>query len=619
MAHDCLVSVPLAKEAALALVDAIEPYMVWQSGTNLADIVSDPAYKDPPADYFYPPHDIFAYLASVKTNLQNDQYANEYEFQQDLYQIWARSHDGHFVFYPDLLTKAFEWARQLGLVSISKDGSSLPEIKTFEDVLSSPSTASVVTKINGVDAVTYVGNLIYQASLNQDADAAYNSTFFKKVFNASGIGDGYFSSGGRARYVYPSADTTFTFANGTVITLNNIAMVKGDFAGVVDGPSFFTRFCNATGTAEPSEPAVAVKSSGAGVVAPGYPTPIEITLDGVVSGYYLNGTGYEDVAVMSLLSFESEDFIEFQQIEQKFLADAVRDGKTKLIVDLSANGYILQGYDLFRQLFPSIIQGGYTRWRESDIFLTVAEIFSAQSANFTPISASVENINQYEATFNKGYDLNFTNQPFLTFEDKFAPHVYKGDNYTDPLTTSDPNFGVGTNITGFNSRTNFTQPFLPENIILLLDGFCASICTIFTEFMRTQAGVKSIAMGGRPTAGLIQGVGGIKGAESLGWSNVLGYAKDVNQTATPDQEKVLARLTDIPISRSSSSGLNVRDNILPDHVNDGLPAQYVVEYSECRLYYTEPMVTDVTATWRLLLMLLSMGRNALQDRCRREI
>jgi hypothetical protein len=64
-----------------------------------------------------------------------------------------------------------------------------------------PSTALVVTKINGVDAVTYVRNWIYQALLNQDADAAYNSMFFKKAFNASGIGDGYFSSGGRARYI----------------------------------------------------------------------------------------------------------------------------------------------------------------------------------------------------------------------------------------------------------------------------------------------------------------------------------------------------------------------------------------------------------------------------------
>jgi hypothetical protein len=116
--------------------------------------------------------------------------------------------------------------------------------------------------------------------------------------------------------------------------------------------------------------------------------------------------------------------------------------------------------------------------------------------------------------------------------------------------------------------------------------------------MRTQAGVKSIAMGGRPIAGPIQGVGGIKGAESLGWSDVLVYARDANASASPEQKKILSKLTDIPISRSSSSGLNVRDNIVPDHVNDGLPGQFVVEYSECRLYYTEPMVTDVTVMWK---------------------
>ena len=44
-----------------------------------ADMVSDTAWKkNPPADYFYPPHDIFGYLASVKANLQADKYANEY-------------------------------------------------------------------------------------------------------------------------------------------------------------------------------------------------------------------------------------------------------------------------------------------------------------------------------------------------------------------------------------------------------------------------------------------------------------------------------------------------------------------------------------------------------------
>jgi len=33
LAHDCLASVPLAKQAALNLVDAIEPYLEWQSGS----------------------------------------------------------------------------------------------------------------------------------------------------------------------------------------------------------------------------------------------------------------------------------------------------------------------------------------------------------------------------------------------------------------------------------------------------------------------------------------------------------------------------------------------------------------------------------------------------------
>jgi hypothetical protein len=35
LAHDCLNSVPLGKESALELVDAIEPYLEWQSGTYL--------------------------------------------------------------------------------------------------------------------------------------------------------------------------------------------------------------------------------------------------------------------------------------------------------------------------------------------------------------------------------------------------------------------------------------------------------------------------------------------------------------------------------------------------------------------------------------------------------
>lgn len=156
----------------------------------------------------------------------------------------------------------------------------------------------------------------------------------------------------------------------------NYAYVKGDLTGVTDGKSFYQKFCAAT-TAQATEASVPAPAAPI-VTAIGYPIPVVITKDTIVGGYYLSEPGFEDVAVLSLLAFESESIAEFQAVTQAFLADAVRDGKTKLIVDLQANGggYILQGYDEFRQLFPHIIQEGYSRMRENDAFLAISKIFS---------------------------------------------------------------------------------------------------------------------------------------------------------------------------------------------------------------------------------------------------
>lgn len=74
---------------------------------------------------------MFGHLAGIKSNLSAGVYANEYEFQEDVYKITALSHDGHFYFYVDLLTKAIEWGRQLGLVSISSDGNEIPQIYVY--------------------------------------------------------------------------------------------------------------------------------------------------------------------------------------------------------------------------------------------------------------------------------------------------------------------------------------------------------------------------------------------------------------------------------------------------------------------------------------------------------
>ncbi|KAM3076897.1 hypothetical protein ACMFMG_003635 [Clarireedia jacksonii] len=600
LAHDCLNSVPLHTNEAIQYVTDLEPYIEWQSDT--VDL------KDPPADYFYPPFDVFAKLASVKSNLENGTYANEYEFQEDLYQVFAPAHDGHFVVYPDLLTKVFEWRRKRSLVSISSDGVELPKIYLYEDITTAPSEASEVTQINGVEAVKYVEDWIFQASFNQDADAAYNSMFYEKAFVAGGVSTGYFAGGGRIRYIYPGANTTFDFANGTTLGVENYARVKVDMTGVTDGESFYKKFCATSSTTEAAASSV---TTAAALVSPtGYPTPVVSTNDTIVSGYYLSEPGFEDVAVLSLLAFESESIAEFQAVARTFLADAVRDGKTKLVIDLSANGggYILQGYDTFRQLFPHIVQDGFSRMKETDTFLTISKIFSEDiPADYDPNTASEEIISEYETWFNYRYDYNLTNQPFLTFEDKFAPHPYKTDNYTslmrwnldDPLTTTNETYGLGIEVSGYGSLANISQPFTAENIILLYDGYCASTCTLFSEFMRIQAGVKSIAMGGRPNKQQIQGVGGVKGAQVLTFGNIYSYAQAAasSPNATPEDIAILNKLTTVPIERSVATSINLRDQILRDNVNDGLPAQFVYEPADCRLFWTLPMIENVEKVW----------------------
>jgi hypothetical protein len=461
--------------------------------------------------------------------------------------------------------------------------------------------------INGVEAVKYLEDFIFSATFNQDADAAYNTLFYTIPFAAVGIPNGYWSSGGRTRFIYPGDNTTYVFENGTSHTFGNVANVLGNWAGVVDGPSFFTKF--APGAAAPTiqaEEAPAALEASAAV--PGYPEPEILLPDLSIGGYYLNGTGFEDVAVLSSTSFEPDLPSDFQNVAETFFAEAKAAGKTKLVIDLSVNGggYILQGYDLFRQLFPDIVQFGASRLRESPSFIEAAHAYSdAVGGNFDPnTSADEDLINIYETFLNYRYDLNVTNQNFTSFEAKFGPVELRGDEFTellrwnlsDPITTSNETWGLGMDITGYRSRQNFTQPFAKEDIIMLTDGYCASTCTLFSEFMRA-AGVKVIALGGRPEAKQIQAIGGVKGAQILSFGSIYSIAQTAIAYAK-GETSALKEITPLANARSASNGINIRDNILEDHVDDGLPAQFVYEPADCRIYYTPAMVTDITATWK---------------------
>ncbi len=80
---------------------------------------------------------------------------------------------------------------------------------------------------------------------------------------------------------------------------------------------------------------------------------VAVTSDEAASCYFLEGGGYEEVLVISLLDMMASSIPEFQAVIQKCIAAGVSAGKRKLVVDLQANGggYVMLGYDFSASSF----------------------------------------------------------------------------------------------------------------------------------------------------------------------------------------------------------------------------------------------------------------------------
>ncbi|KAK5989469.1 Peptidase S41 family ustP-like protein [Cladobotryum mycophilum] len=600
VAYDCLKSVPLNRTAALELVDSIEPYLDFQS--NLEYIA------DPPKGYPFPPYDIFAALDRIRSKLGSSSYQGEYAFQRDLFNAFLKAHDGHLAFYPDLIGKFFHFKRPLSLVSVSKDGKSLPVIKLYQDIAFAPHNSSIVKRINGKKAVKYVESLAFSSSPAQDLDAAYNSMFYSPAKNADRSGGpDAFSGEFPSTLIYPGPTTTIAFANGTRRTMDNIAVVVANLSGVTDGASLYSKLWDLTDILPRMPTQTSPHRTGNGQV-PHYPEPVISTENSLVSGYYLTGEGLEDVAVLSIIHFPifAYDAPQFQSVVQKFLRKAADAGKTKLVVDLQANpgGAIYLGYDLFRQLVPNVVPYGFSRFKASSTFIDIANISSDKHSSDSLVGHRLQRPKLSSTWFNYRVDLNVIGQPFQSFEEKFTPQVFQNTPYTAILRWNlNKLMGIfaeiGMEISGYGSKSKLPQFFKPENIVLLQDGGCASTCSILAETFRLQTNVQSVAFGGRPRPGLIQGVGNTKGAQMLPFAAI----EDLTNRAallTNDVErrKRLAMFTDLPVRRSLWASLNARDQIGHDHLDDGIPAQFLVKPADCRMFFTEAMITNAEEIWR---------------------
>lgn len=306
-------------------------------------------------------------------------------------------------------------------------------------------TPSPVVEIDGQNATEFLLNWSQYGSL-QDRDALWNNLFYtlaQVALGSSGTGTGTFSGGGRGARVYPGETTTLTFANGTSVTNENFARVLVPFDNITTGEDIYRDFftigvdepqsayeevLSSTSTSASSSSATSSTSTTA-VPAPGYPTPFINGEGNTNSGYFLEGEDYDDVAVLAVRSFVGGAGSQenFQAVNTYLIDQAVAQGKTKLIIDVSANGggTILQGYDLFTQLFPQILPYGANRFRAHEAFDLVGQEVSAYAGELersSSLNQSVKDI--LSTTFNYQTDATVDYEPFSSWEEKFGPYAY---------------------------------------------------------------------------------------------------------------------------------------------------------------------------------------------------
>jgi hypothetical protein len=629
IAFKCISSVPFNATSGRNLITAMRPYINWQS--TLTQL------KIPPAEYVekvQPPVDIIAGLDDIISGIDAGRFKNEYDFGWSLYTLIQSAHDGHFSYIPDIVGDIFNWGRPVPLVSVSEDGQQLPAIFVFADVIGAQYknisyTPSPVVEIDGLAVSDWLDDWSQLGSL-QDRDALYNNVFYSLAqvsLAGSGSGTGTFTGGGRGRLVFPGDTTMLKFANGTEYTMQNYARVNVNFRNVTSGealarrwivygiydhdiedPEARVRFLKTDDTPQTVQTAALSITGGA---SPGYPPAIVPGPGNLINGFFIDSPGYEDVAVLQVPNFvaSSSATIGFQQTSQDFIPKALAAGKTKLILDLQANGggTILQGYDLFKQLFPDEDPYGANRFRAIEDIDLIGKAYSSVASSGPRETGGNYTVQLAQTSwFDYHTDMTAEGKPFSSWADKFGPQEVNGDKYTTLArwNLSDiyiPFFSGGINVTGYGPLANVTGPpkFKPENIVILTDGYCASTCTIFAELLTQQAGVKTIAMGGRSNKNQIQAIGGVKGVNNYGF----GFIQSAAQSAVRYDKSLNSSILrenyydDIVFLRTTSPGVNCRDGLRQNDTS-GIALQFIYEEANCRLYYTPEMTVDVTAIWK---------------------
>ncbi|KAI1481324.1 hypothetical protein F4774DRAFT_374981 [Daldinia eschscholtzii] len=597
-AYECLRSVPNRVQPAQQLIQSLKAFVEWQS--TLAWL------KDPPKSYGFPAIDIQGSLDKILDTAEQGGYESEYDFQVAITQTISAAHDGHFFYTPDIFA-AFTFENRLAqdIVSVSTDGVSLPKLYRLSELESG--SAVPIAEINGKNATSFTIDLGAQFGSFQDSDAQWNNQFptyaSPNAQSPWGINEIYL--GPRLTLTYENGKSEF---DDTTATLNQGAE---NFVGIITGDDFYETFCTPKQASGLEKKASAKPSKFRREVRPRAPaTPPDLTMiantpEKSTAGYFLDGNGYGDVAVLAITSFEEEDdqyLTSFQNTVQKFLSRCRSAKKQRLVIDLTSNGggFIATGFELFGQLFPGANKFTANNMRLSDSLVDISQIFSSsspadQANTLDSFPSFFDNISPAGVGEPQGIK-------FETVDDIMSPITLQNDKFSQYI--GEPNNVLDT--TGNGSQAS--PPFKPENIVLLTDGACSSTCTTFSYLTLFQEHVKTVSVGGRPQNGEMQSLGGVEGGQSLGMGDIAQAASVALSLAKNQSQAQLDKFQDGELGLLSSAyairraadmsapgGINFKNNFAPS--DSRTPLQFLYEPANCRFFYTADMLFRPELVW----------------------
>ncbi|KAJ5805147.1 hypothetical protein N7474_011034 [Penicillium riverlandense] len=633
VAYQCLLSIPFQAQRSIAFIEDLRKYMQWQSTID--------TLKNPPTAYLSlsPATDILGGLDDLLEKAAHTHFTSQFEFDTAVTNLLKTAEDGHLYMIP-CSAGIFEFSIDFPIVSISSDGLELPKIYGMSDsaLLSTHrDSVSDIVSINGQPAEEFFIQYGLKIGGFQDPDARWNN-----IFNSNVRGGGYYSAGSwESPGVWPGAwEFKLRFANGTVHYVQTVVKGGSSF-NFTNGQALYQKECidpliqeahstlpvrSSTLTPYTSYPsswtptptALASSSlshSGPTSVSPTssasasqvYPQPVVSNTAGGVNGYYLHDKDLRNVAILSVIDFET--FGDPARSIIQFLQDAKSAAKEKIIIDLSSNsgGTITSALDMFKIFFPDKPAYSATRFRAHEAIDLIGQALGAINHNNTHGFSYYH----FEQFMPSGYVTPNQKENFSSWKQVFGPVYELGTNMStlhavfNETYESTPSYPIN-GYDGIPVEPK-TPLFSPKDILIMTNGECSSSCTVFAEMMRSLAGVKTLAFGGRPQHASMQAIGGVKGGEEMESStirNLYNKANDLAEAAAKDGKPILSEMQRLRLKELTpaavpplyySGSVNYLNNYRRQQQH--IPLQFIYEPADCRLFYTYENYAHPATSW----------------------